>query len=69
MARALGLKPFYALLGAIAVAGAAWLYLSARNDAQPAMAEPLSVGAVAAAAAFPGYTLGSDSAPVEVIEY
>jgi protein-disulfide isomerase len=68
MARALGLKPFYALLGAIAAGGGVWLFLAARGESAPAV-EPLPVGAVTAAAGFPGYALGSDSAPVEVVEY
>lgn len=68
MARPLGLKPFYALLGVIAAGGAVWLFLAARSDSPPS-AEPLPLGAVTAASGFPGYALGSDSAPIEVIEY
>ena len=69
MARALGPKQFYALLGGIAVVGVAWLWLSARGGSQPPVLETLPAGAVTAAGDFPGYVLGSDSAPVEVVEY
>ncbi|HEX9579957.1 MAG TPA: DsbA family protein [Gemmatimonadales bacterium] len=69
MARARGLKPFYALLGGIAVVGGGWLLVSARSGGQPPALEALPPGAVTAAGDFPGYVLGSDSAPLEVVEY
>src|SRR5204862_319563 len=61
------MKGFYLLLAAVAVigGGALW-YQSQRNAAPPAPSAPLPV---AAADAFHGFTLGSDSAPVEVTEY
>lgn len=68
MARAVGLKPFYGVLAGIALAGGGWIWMSARS-AGPAAPEPLPDGAVSAAADFPGYALGSEAAPIEVIEY
>ncbi len=67
MARALNMKYFYALLGVIAVAGTAAIWLASRGGAPPVrvLDEPLSLGA----SAFPGYVMGSDSAPVEIVQY
>ncbi|HXV86759.1 MAG TPA: thioredoxin domain-containing protein, partial [Gemmatimonadales bacterium] len=62
------LNRFDALLGVIALAGGAWLWVSARSGGPPAL-EPIPPGAIAAAADFPGYVLGDDSAAVEVVEY
>jgi protein-disulfide isomerase len=60
------MKRFYVLLVAIAVVGGAFLYFAGKST-------PRSVGAVADVApakdGFKGYTLGSDSAKVEVVEY
>ena len=60
------MKRFYVLLIAIAVVGGAFLYLAGKST-------PRSVSAVSdvppANDGFKGYTLGSDSAPVEVVEY
>lgn len=60
------MKRFYMLLVALAVVGGALLYVAGRS-------KPASVRAVAdvppANDGFKGYTLGSDSAPVEVVEY
>jgi protein-disulfide isomerase len=65
------MKRFYLLLGVVAVVAIGFLYYSANQ--QPAGPAP---GARAAAApvtaqdsAFPGYLLGSDSAPVKVVEF
>ena len=62
------MKRFYLLLGAVAVVGGAVLWFgSQRTQASaPAPGSPLPV---AAADGFKGYTLGSDSAPIEVTEY
>jgi protein-disulfide isomerase len=69
VARALGLKPFYGLLGVIAAAGAGWLFLSARDSSPPVTAAPVPVGGTATESAFPGFTMGSDTAPIEVVEW
>ena len=61
------MKRFYALLGVVVVAGAAWLAWASRQT--PAAAPATSGPVPAAADGFPGYTLGSDAAPVEVVEY
>lgn len=62
------MKRFYLLLGVVAVLGAAFLFYAARKKPAevPAQLSPLSL---AAADGFRGFTLGSDSAPVEVTEY
>ncbi len=62
------MKGFYAVLAAIAVIGAGAL-LWARSGAATLPAEPLSTAAIEAAKSFGGYAVGSDSAPIEIIEY
>ncbi len=66
MAQAMNLKPFYALLAAVAVAGAAWIW-TARSGAQrqPVEIGPLPVSVTSTS----GWVLGSDSALVEIVEY
>ena len=60
------MKRFYTLLGAVALAGGGAIWFAARE--RPA--GPVGSGAVPVAAdGFRGYTLGSDSAPVEITEY
>lgn len=60
------MRRFYLLLVALAVVGGALLYMAGKGKSA-------SVGAVSDAPpandGFKGYTLGSDSAPVEVVEY
>jgi len=60
------MKRFYVLLVAIAVVGGAFLYLAGKSKGGSLSAvsdvPPANDG-------FKGYTLGSDSAPVEVVEY
>lgn len=67
MARGVTLKRFYVGLGAIAVIGVGAI-MFARSGASggPVDAGPVPVGA---AGDFDGYVMGSDSAPVEIIEY
>src|SRR6266550_4075314 len=64
------MKGFYLLLVTVAVIGGGALWYESRRSpaapAPPASSAPLPV---AAADAFHGYTLGSDSAPIEVTEY
>jgi len=64
------MKGFYLLLVAVAVigGGALW-YTSQRSPAPPPSAAPGAATPVAAADAFRGFTLGSDSARVEIAEY
>jgi protein-disulfide isomerase len=61
------LKIFYAALAAIAVIGVGWLLLTrARGGGSQVTTEappPVDAGA------FPGYTMGSDSAPITIVEY
>jgi protein-disulfide isomerase len=66
------MKRFYVLLVAVAVIGGGALWYGSQQSAPPpppAPAAPSAPTPVAAADAFHGYTLGSDSAPVEVAEY
>lgn len=68
MAGKLTMKYFYAGLGIITVAGTVAIWLATRGGGAPPVQildEPLSLGI----AAFPGYVIGSDSAPVEIVEY
>ena len=62
MAQSVNLKPFYIALGVIAVAGGAWI-VSARGGGT------FTLPAIVNTPAFFGYTLGSDSAKVDIIEY
>jgi len=66
MAQSVNLKPFYMLFGAAVLAGAVWIGV-ARSGAGGEAVEigPMPVGA----SEFPGWVLGSDSAPVEIVEY
>jgi protein-disulfide isomerase len=63
------LKFFYWGLAVVAVAGGAWIWVAAHRAPGDAYARPLPASEVAAAAGFPGYILGSDSAPVVVDDY
>ncbi|MCH7874645.1 MAG: thioredoxin domain-containing protein [Gemmatimonadetes bacterium] len=68
MAGQRGLKGFYVGLVVVAVAGATaiwWARQSAANANMPLEVGPLPV----TGESFPGYSMGSDSAPVEIIEY
>lgn len=62
MAQSVNLKPFYVALGVVAVAGGAWIVSAAGG-------KTVTIPEIATGAAFSGYTLGSDSAKVEIIEY
>jgi protein-disulfide isomerase len=62
MAQSVNLRRFYVVLGVIAVGGMAWI-MSTRGGGN------ITLPLVVSADAFPGYTLGSDSAKVEIIEY
>jgi protein-disulfide isomerase len=62
------MKRFYLLLGVVAVIGAGWLLFSAKG--RPALGLSWDGPAPAPAAdGFNGYVIGSDSAPVEVVEF
>jgi len=66
------MKRFYAILGAVAVVAAFLIWKGSRPGTGEAQAPDGSgppVAISAADSAFPGYVLGSDSAPVEVVEY
>jgi protein-disulfide isomerase len=62
------MKLFYGGLGAIAIAGAMAIWMATRSGGPPPVQildQPLSLST----AAFPGYVIGSDSAPVEIVQY
>ncbi len=63
------MKGFYVLLAAVALAGGGWLVYSARRGSEgaPRLAGPAP--AVPVTDNFRGFTLGSDSAPIEITEY
>ncbi|HTY06414.1 MAG TPA: thioredoxin domain-containing protein [Gemmatimonadales bacterium] len=61
---------FYVLLGVVAAAAVAFLIYSTQQEpGGAAAASNPNVPITAQDRAFPGYTLGSDSAPVKVVEY
>ena len=59
---------FYLLLGGLAVGGGGLLFLASR-DKEPAQTPGTATVTPVVSDGFAGYTLGSDSAPVEVTEY
>jgi protein-disulfide isomerase len=69
VARVRNLKPFYLGLAVVAVAGAGWIWMAAKGGSGAPISAPVDEAAVARAAGFPGYSLGSPDAPVTVIEY
>lgn len=69
MARVKDLKLFYATVGVIVAAGVGWIWVAVRGGGGTPTAAPVDEEAVAKAAGFPGYSLGSPDAPVTVIEY
>jgi protein-disulfide isomerase len=64
MARSMNMRWFYAAFGVLVVAGAAWIW-SSRSGAAAVEVGPEPVTPTS----FPGWVLGSDSAPVEIVEY
>jgi len=64
MAQSMSMKWFYAAFGVLVVAGAAWIW-SSRGGPEAVEVGPLPVTATS----FPGWVLGSDSAPVEITEF
>jgi len=60
------MKRFYVLLALVAVAGGGAMWYSSHRQAAP---PPAAAPVVAATDGFRGYTLGVESAPVEVTEY
>jgi protein-disulfide isomerase len=67
MAGNVNMKAFYVGLGLIAVAGGAaiWMAASRGGSGTEILEAPVPVGT----ATFPGYVIGADSAPVEIVEY
>ncbi|HMA39919.1 MAG TPA: thioredoxin domain-containing protein [Gemmatimonadales bacterium] len=65
------MKRFYLLLGLVAVVGAVLIWQASRpsTGGAPATDDAAPVPVTAADSAFRGYVLGSDSAPVEIVEY
>jgi len=64
-----GMKGFYMGLAAIAVIGSGVLWVTNRRAAGVVPLGPIPMDAIANSRGFPGYVLGSDDAPVTVIEY
>lgn len=67
MAGRVNLRVFYAVLGLIAVGGSAAIWMASRSagSGTQILDTPVPVGT----AGSPGYVMGSDSAPVELVEY
>jgi protein-disulfide isomerase len=65
------MKRFYLLLGLVAVVGAVLIWQASRPSTGGAAGsgDAAPVPVTAADSAFPGYVLGNDSAPVEIVEY
>lgn len=68
MAEPSPMKRFYAVLGVIAAAGVGFLFWQMNKSSTPAVPVQVTVQP-SDTAGFRGYVLGSDSAPVEIIEY
>ena len=68
MAEPSPMKRFYALFGVIAAAGVGFLFWQMNKSSTPAVPVQVTVQP-GDTAGFRGYVLGSDSAPVEIIEY
>ena len=62
------MRGFYAALVVVCAVGAAWLAYGARHKTGSGLGANAPVP-VAAADGFKGFTLGSDSAPIEITEY
>jgi protein-disulfide isomerase len=60
---------FNALLGVVVVVGGAAIWYAAASKPDPAGLGPGGVAPAPASDGFAGFTLGSESAPVEVVEY
>ena len=68
MSGKLNMKLFYGGLGFIAVIGIVVIWIASRGGGAPPLRildEPLAIGTSAS----PGYVIGSDSAPVEIVQY
>lgn len=64
------MKGFYVLLAIVAIAGVGWLVYSARHKGGAEMtADSSGPAPIAAADGFQGYTMGSESASIEITEY
>lgn len=63
------MKRFYVLLGLVAVVGAVALWYAAAARPNAGALAPGAPAPLPASDGFRGFTLGSDSAPVEVVEY
>ncbi len=69
MAGPVAIKRFYYGLGALALVGAGIIWWAARGDDGVTVTTAMPPGSPVGAEVLPGYVVGSDSAPVEVIEY
>jgi len=65
MAQTMNLKMFYFAFVALAVIGVGAIWMARGGGGEPVEVGPVPVNA----SAFPGYVMGSDSAPVEIVEY
>jgi len=68
MARQINMKVFYGVLGAIVVIGAGALWM-ARSRAGGSVTQIVDAPIPLGTSAFAGYVIGSDTAPVEIVEY
>jgi protein-disulfide isomerase len=64
MAQSVSMKLFYGAFGVLVVVGAAWIW-SSRGGSEAVEVDPVPVDPTS----FAGWVLGSDSAPVEIVEY
>jgi protein-disulfide isomerase len=69
VAQRVNMKLFYWGLAVVAVAGGGWIWVAANRTPASSYTQPLPASEIAAAAGFPGYVAGSDSAPVVVDDY
>lgn len=69
MAQSVSMKLFYGVLAVIVLVGVGAIWKARGGGGGAIAATPVSAAAIAAASDFGGYVMGSDSAPVEIVEY
>ncbi len=69
MAQSVNMRLFYGLLAVIVMVGVGAIWMARGQGGGALEAVPVSAAAIAEASDFGGYVTGSESAPVEIVEY